>query len=172
MTSQLFPGHECDELRHLLSTASAALATDQATARACIVRARALLPMPKTETRGGLAPWQVRRLGVHIQANLGGRLSLAELADVAGLSASHFSRAFRQTFGQAPMRYVSGQRVQRAKELILDSQTNLADVALACGLCDQAHLSRLFRRVVGASPSFWRRQFRAEPAGRSSAIAA
>ena len=172
MTSEAFSGHECDELRRLLSTASAAFETDQATARACILRARALLKVPEKAPRGGLAPWQVRRLGVYIQANLGQRLALSGLAEITGLSASHFSRAFRQTYGLAPMRYVSIQRVQRAKELILDSQSNLAEVALACGLCDQAHLSRLFRRVVGASPSLWRRQFGVAPAEPSSTIAA
>lgn len=172
MASQSFSGHECDELRRLLSTASATFETDQATARACIVQAKALLKTPKAPPRGGLAPWQARRLELHIQAHLAENLSLSGLAAVAGLSASHFSRAFRQTFGQAPMRYVSVQRVRRAKELILDSQSNLAEVALACGLYDQAHLSKLFRRLVGASPSFWRRQFGVEPPEQSSTIAA
>jgi AraC family transcriptional regulator len=168
MPSELESGRDCDALRRLLSTASATLETDRETARACIVRAGVLLdthsqiaPRVQNEHRGGLAPCQARRVCEYIEAHLDDRISIADLASLAGLSASHFSRAFRQTFGVPPRRHVSIQRVRRAKELILKSQSSLAEVALACGLCDQAHLSRLFRRLVGATPSFWRRQISA-----------
>jgi AraC family transcriptional regulator len=172
MTPQPISESECGELNRLLATATAALDTDSGTARAYLLQARALLRTPEVASRGGLAPSQVRRLGEYIQAHLGDPMSISDLAEVAGLSASHFSRAFRQTFGLAPMRYVSIQRVQRAKELIMTARCSLADVGLACGLCDQAHLSRLFRRVVGASPSFWRREFGAAVSQRSPTAAA
>jgi AraC family transcriptional regulator len=153
----------------LLCTASAALEIDPNTARACIARAAALLrvgiarldgdPNVSLPPRGGLAPWQARRVMLHVTGHLTERLQARELAAVAELSTSHFFRAFRESFGDAPMLYVTKQRMQRAQELMLHSREPLAQIALACGLCDQAHFTRTFRRIVGMSPRAWRRQF-------------
>jgi AraC-like DNA-binding protein len=82
------------------------------------------------------------------------------LAAVARLSVSHFSRAFRVSFGQPPHGYVMSRRIEKAKRLILSNEPmSLAQVALSCGLSDQAHLSRMFRNLVGESPTAWRRRY-------------
>jgi len=113
----------------------------------------------KPASAGSLAPWQVKRVAAHIEANLETSLHALELAAVTRLSVSHFSRAFKVSFGQSPHAYVMVRRTERAKSLILsDKQIPLAEVALSCGLSDQAHLSRVFRNIVGESPAAWRRR--------------
>lgn len=112
---------------------------------------------PVEEPKGGLAPWQVRKVSAHIEANLGEPLQSAELARLVRLSPGHFSRTFRSSFGCSPVQYVMRRRVDRAQRLMLSTDTPLAQIALDCGLADQAHFSRLFRKVVGVSPRAWRR---------------
>lgn len=149
----------------LLNDARAALRSDRAFARACVARALDLLhddmradACPSVSPPGGLAGWQVRRAVAYIQANLESTIRVRDLARLTRLSASHFSRAFTRSFGQAPMTYVTGQRMELAKRLLLTTDDSMCQIALACGMCDQAHLTRVFRRVVGDSPMAWRRR--------------
>jgi transcriptional regulator GlxA family with amidase domain len=109
---------------------------------------------------GGLAPWQVNRVQRHVEANIGGRLCTAELAAIARLSENHFARAFKNTLGAPPHAYVTERRIRHARKLILETDLPLSQVALEAGLADQAHLSRLFRRFFGGTPSACRRQNR------------
>ena len=106
---------------------------------------------------GGLAPWQERRAKEIIDADLDGEILLAELAKQCGLSSSHFSRAFRQSTGTSPHRWLLHQRVEKAKRLLRDRQSSLVEVALACGFADQSHLTRVFTKLSGAGPAAWRR---------------
>lgn len=108
----------------------------------------------------GLTPWQVRRVQRYVESNIGGRLRAAELAAIARLSENHFGRAFKNTFGSPPHAYITERRIHHAKMLILGTDLPLSQVALEAGLSDQAHLSRLFRRFFGGTPSAWRRQNR------------
>ena len=102
--------------------------------------------------RGGLAPWQSRRVASYVADNLGTRIRTTDLAEVAQLSASHFTRAFKETFGETPLGYVSRQRMRYAQDLMLRSGECLSQIALTCGHCDQSHFTRVFRRKVGMSP--------------------
>jgi AraC-like DNA-binding protein len=83
-----------------------------------------------------------------------------ELAEQASLSVSHFCRAFKESFGASPHLHLTRLRVERAQRLMLATQDPLSQIALACGMADQAHLSKLFRREVGEPPSTWRRRNR------------
>jgi transcriptional regulator GlxA family with amidase domain len=76
---------------------------------------------------------------------------------LANLSRYHFSRAFRQSFEDTPHAYVMRRRIERAQGLMLTSVVPLGQIAVECGLADQAHFTKLFRRLVGESPSVWRR---------------
>jgi len=105
----------------------------------------------------GLAPWQRARITSYVDANLAKRLSTAELAALVRLSTSHLRRAFKASMGCSPHEYVIQCRIVRAKTLMLETGISLAQIAFECGLADQAHLCRLFRRRVGISPSAWRR---------------
>ena len=107
--------------------------------------------------RGGLTPWQRKRAEDTLAANLEGDVSLADLANDCGISASHFSRAFRQTTGLSPHQWLLQQRVNQAKNLLRDPSLSLSDVALACGFADQSHFTRVFNRLTGTSPGAWRR---------------
>jgi AraC-like DNA-binding protein len=74
------------------------------------------------------------------------------------LSTSHFSRAFKATFGTTVLDYIHRRRVERAQQLMLVSEQSLVEIALSCGFADQAHYCRIFRTIVGLSPNAWRRQ--------------
>lgn len=107
----------------------------------------------------GLNASQGNRVLAHIEQHLNGALPAVELATVLRLSSSHFSRAFKVRFGIPPHAYVLLRRIELAKTLMLaNAGRPLADVALACGLSDQSHLARVFRRHVGETPRAWRKR--------------
>lgn len=108
-------------------------------------------------TRGGLAPWQARAAKELLSENLEDGVSILELASTCRLSPSHFSRAFRKTTGITPHRWLTMQRIERAKELLSHSHSSLADIALACGFADQSHFTRIFNCMIGAPPGAWQR---------------
>jgi transcriptional regulator GlxA family with amidase domain len=106
---------------------------------------------------GGLSPWQIRRLQERIEKDLDTRLTTAQLARTVKLSTGYFCHAFKRTFGVPPHAYISDARVKRAQGMMLTTGEPLSQIAVACGLGDQSHLSRLFRKIVGQSPNCWRR---------------
>lgn len=147
----------------LLNEALFRLDHDQSGARACVEQVRALAgggDLPGQAARGGLAPWQVRRVSARIEADLGQPLRLSDVAGEARLSPSYFSRAFRISFGAPFSDYLIARRLEQAQMLLLTTDQAISAVALACGLADQSHLTRLFTQRIGAPPSVWRRQRR------------
>jgi AraC family transcriptional regulator len=163
-----------DALARLLATATVALDTDCRAAKSCIQRVAALLGIELTSgtdwaaghscLQGGLAPWQAKCIRSYIEDKLGSSIQTTDLAGVVQLSKSHFCRAFRKTFGETPFAYIMERRIRRAQDLMLTSQVPLSQVALECGMCDQAHFCRVFRRIVGINPNAWRRQISVHPA--------
>jgi AraC-like DNA-binding protein len=154
-----------------LSTAlNETLRDERRSAVACLQRAQAMLqdvddvPLRHSDggARQGLAPWQLRRVLAYIEANLSMPLRNKDLAGVARLSTFHFNVAFRKSVGNSPHEYLIRRRMERAQRLMLSTDAPLSEIAAECGLADQAHLTRLFRRVVGESPAAWRRA-RANP---------
>jgi AraC family transcriptional regulator len=113
----------------------------------------------RSVSTGGLAPWQVKKVTQYIEARISHAIPLDELAQQVRLSTSYFSTAFKTTFGIPPHSYIVSCRVDHAKRRMLDSEAPLCEIALDCGLADQSHLSRVFRRVTGTTPSAWRRRF-------------
>jgi AraC family transcriptional regulator len=122
-----------------------------------LIRSYGTSRVQQNGTRGGLACWQERRAKELLQANLSGDISLAELANACRLSCSHFSQAFKQTVGCPPHQWLLQQRVERAKQLILNTKLPLSEIALATGFADQSHFTRVFSQRVKASPAAWRR---------------
>jgi AraC family transcriptional regulator len=114
----------------------------------------------EASARGSLASWQLRRAREFIDANLAGDPSISEVANACGLSDSYFARAFKQSTGISPHRWLTKRRVERAKELLEDPALELADIAQACGFVDQSHFTRVFSRSEGYSPGRWRRLHR------------
>ncbi|WP_113000443.1 AraC family transcriptional regulator [Rhizobium sp. Root1203] len=110
--------------------------------------------------RGGLAPWQRRRLLELLDANLGGDLTLADMAGACDLSTRHLVRAFGESFGMPPYRWLMMRRIERARALLGDGRMSIAEIALACGFADQSHFTRAFTKATNLSPAAWRRQMR------------
>jgi len=92
----------------------------------------------------------------YIDLNLSGALLVRALARLAGISCSGFHRAFRLRFGITPHAYVILKRIELAQNLMLTTNDSLSQIALACGMTDQSHLTRTFRRITGQSPRQWR----------------
>jgi AraC family transcriptional regulator len=109
---------------------------------------------------GGMAPAVLRRCIEFIEAHLERDLRLNELAGEAGLSASHFTRSFRESTGKTPYQFLLHRRVERARTLMHDRRVSLTEVALASGFADQHHLARVFRRITSLTPSSYRRSLR------------
>jgi AraC family transcriptional regulator len=125
-----------------------------------IVRAYGSVSAEGRNARGGLASWQLQRARDFINANLAGDPSISEVAKVCGLSTNYFVRAFKQATGVPPYRWLTKQRIERAKELLQDPGRELADIAQLCGFVDQSHFTRVFSRSEGYSPGRWRRLYR------------
>jgi AraC-like DNA-binding protein len=146
----------------LLDDLRCAMERNPGAARAAVVQLITFLE-PQTavkpaSARGGLAPWQKRKVDRYLRENLDCPVRLNKVAEQLSLSVSYFSRAFKETFGTTPHMHMLRLRLDRAKQLMLTTEDPLSQIALACGLADQAHLSKLFRRVIGDTPSAWRRR--------------
>jgi AraC-like DNA-binding protein len=115
----------------------------------------AIPPSPRGPT---LALWQERRIRQYVEANWSRPISTGELIEITRLSTGYFFKAFKMTFGMSPHTFVVERRIEKAKTLLAFTDEAICEIALACGLNDQSHLSRLFRQVTGTSPGAWRRQ--------------
>jgi AraC family transcriptional regulator len=153
-----------DVVNELFTVLHSAIYNEDGSAGQPLVRAAKLLraiddrrALTQLPIRGGLAPWAIRKVKVHIESNLDSPIRSEELAAIARLTPCHFIRAFRASFGDSPIAYVIRRRVERAQGLMLSTNEPLSQIAINCGFADQAYLCRLFRRIVGESPAAWRR---------------
>jgi AraC family transcriptional regulator len=152
------------EAGRVLEDVRAALGHDLGAAIRAAAHLTALLRSDHSEapaacpTHGGLAPWQKRKIRDYIGRHLDGPIHVEDLAKLASLSAGHFSRAFKESFGVTPHAYIMRMRLERAQELMLATPESLSQIALACGHSDQAHFSRRFRQQMGETPNAWRRR--------------
>lgn len=121
--------------------------------------------------RGGLASWQARRLTGYIDTHLADRIRVEDLAALLGVSAGHFCRAFKVTFGVSAHAYITRRRIEAAQGLMLTTGEPLGAIALICGMSDQSHFTRLFRRIVGETPHSWRRSRRGTLEDRATNLA-
>ena len=111
---------------------------------------------PRRIPRGGFAAWRSRRLAAHVDANLSGKIVIKDLAASLDMSVGHFCRAFKRTFGMPAGIWIRHRRIELAQGLMLTTGASLSEIALSCGMSDQSHFTRSFRRVVGETPSSWR----------------
>jgi len=151
-------------MTELCAALRGALDDERGSAEECLRRASEILQTAEDSqqrapalARGGLSPWQNRKVTAYIEAHMDRPIRNEELATIVQLTACHFGRAFRNSLGESPHEYIIRRRVERAQGLMLSTDASLSQIALDCGLADQAHLSRLFRRIVGESPRTWRR---------------
>jgi len=107
---------------------------------------------------GRLSRRQLKAAVDHVGDNLSGELSLEAMARQANLSVRHFHRLFREATGMSPHRYVIWMRVERAKDLLRGTDLPVGEVARLCGFSNQSHLALHVKRLLGVSPSDFRRR--------------
>ncbi len=156
---------QIEAVLQLLGDALAVMHDDSERASARLVQAIGLLqPVtpalpPSARGSGGLVGWQIQRVDHFIDQHLESPIRTPQLAATCNLSVSHFSHAFKQALGVAPLAYVARRRIEAARQVMLVSSASLTEIALGHGFCDQSHFCRTFRREVGLSPKTWRRMF-------------
>ena len=106
----------------------------------------------------GLGPREQRRAIELLNEHLSGRITLARLAGECGQSPSHFARSFKVTFGVSALQWLARRRIERSKQLLLESEDSLSGIAYQLGFADQAAFTRAFQRLAGTSPGRWRRE--------------
>src|ERR1700724_903278 len=119
-------------------------------------RAYGGMHFPRPLVTGGLAPWQLRLARDTINTNLEEELPLEQIAGECRLSVSHFAKAFTRSTGISPHRWLMQRRVDVAKDLMLSTDTSLAEISLKCGFSDQSHLTKVFAEATGETPGRWR----------------
>jgi AraC family transcriptional regulator len=165
LSIETMPAEQIEVLLQLLSDAMAVMHNDRERASTRLAQAIDLLqpatpgPLYNLRGTGGLAGWQIQRVNHFIGQHLEIPIRTPQLAAICNLSVSHFSHAFKQTLGVAPLVYVARRRIESARQVMLDSSASLTEIALGHGFCDQSHFCRTFRREVGLSPKVWRRMF-------------
>ena len=105
----------------------------------------------------GLAQWQVKRVSAYMQEHLEKDIGLQELADLVKLSRFYFCTAFRVATGCTPRERLTQLRIDEARRLLALPSMTITDIALAVGYQTPSAFAATFRRVVGVSPSEYRR---------------
>lgn len=100
---------------------------------------------------------RVARARDHIEAHLGQPLSVTDLAAVAAMSPSHFSRSFKAATGEAVWAYVQRRRCEQARDMLRFTSEPIAVIAHRCGFASQAHLTSSFKRAFDVTPAAFRR---------------
>ena len=159
---------ELAQVGHLVRRAMSLFETNRAMAWRCLSDASSLLGTESHETStlqsltsitlkpGGLSVWKTKRALAYIEANLGSKIGITEISALVALSKSHFCRAFKRTFGMPARIWIRQRRIELAQGLMLTTGASLSEIALSCGMSDQSHFTRSFRRIVGEVPSSWR----------------
>lgn len=130
------------DLEHDHEAAKTSLATASSILQSEIERRSGL----QGASTGGLAGWQIARVRSFIDKNLHRTIHASDLSAVARRSTAHFSRSFKQAFGEPPHAYIVRRRLEEACHLMVTSSAALSEIALSVGLSDQAHLCKLFRQ--------------------------
>jgi RpiB/LacA/LacB family sugar-phosphate isomerase len=116
----------------------------------------------------GIPPRRLRRIVEHIRNNLDKPLGVSALSKMAEMSQSHFSKLFKRSTGLAPHQFVLQERINRAKELLLQGDAKIVDIALGVGFENQAHFTTVFGNLVGMTPRQFQRLWDYEAAGTYS----
>lgn len=104
----------------------------------------------------GLPPSKLQKVLDYIQNHLSQELSLDILSDQIGMTSYYFARLFKRSIGQSAHQYVIHQRIERAKQLLQNSELSIAEVSAHCGFANPSHLALHFKRIVGVSPKKFR----------------
>lgn len=130
----------------------------QALVDAILARLVCHLTETLSEAQGAetITPRRLHEVLGHIEEHLDQPLRVEQLAEMVGLSRSHFSRAFQHVTGQSPQRFIINRRLCRARALLLSSAANLASIASQSGFSSHAHMTAVFRKELGVTPTRYR----------------
>jgi AraC family transcriptional regulator len=109
--------------------------------------------------KGGLPGYRLKRVLDFIADKLEEDITLSQLAAIAGMSPHYFSQLFKQSTGRAPHHYVLLKRIERAKEQLRNPKSSVMDAALGAGFQNPSHFARVFRQLVGTTPSRFRSDY-------------
>jgi AraC family transcriptional regulator len=118
-----------------------------------LIRLNRGVPHAATPARGGLAAWQQRIVTAYIEEHLSEQIPLATLARLVRLSAFHFCRAFKQSFGVPPHRYHTNRRIEQAKVMLAARKYSVTEVGLTLGFSETSSFTAVFRKITGQTPS-------------------
>jgi AraC family transcriptional regulator len=110
------------------------------------------------KAKGGLAPWQMRRIEEHVADSPDTSLSIGLLAELCGISSGHLMRAFKQTTGETVHAYVERVRLSKAQRLLCETDLPLKAIAAELGFSTPSSFSFAFRRATGGTPASFREQ--------------
>jgi len=116
------------------------------------------------DTSPGLSPYKLRQVTEYITAHLEEPLSLTQLAQTVQMSFTYFARQFKQAIGETPHQYVIRRRLERARQLLTETDLPLIDVGSQAGFSDQSHFIAVFHRQVGFTPKAYRESTRCSSA--------
>ena len=97
----------------------------------------------------------------HLEKHYSEDISMEAMAELAGMSSTHFNRRFQQVLHMSPSGYLLSRRVQEAQRLLANTEESIAAIGLAVGFYDQSHFTRRFRKETGLTPRAYRKRFRA-----------
>ncbi|WP_244497574.1 AraC family transcriptional regulator [Mesorhizobium sp. Root695] len=126
------------------------------------------LDEPTARATAALPRWRWKRVVEYVDSHLDEKIALADMAAVAGLSRMYFAAQFRAATGIRPHVFLLRRRIDRAKQMLIETEMTLVDVALSVGFQNQAHFTTVFRRFVGETPYRWRCGNRTDVADRPS----
>ena len=106
-----------------------------------------------------LAPATMKRVIEYIETNLAEKIRIEDLAELAGLSRSHFSRAFQSATGQSPQDFLIQRRLCEARNRLTGTAQTISEIAYASGFSSQSHLTKTFKKQLGLTPGQYRQSF-------------
>jgi AraC family transcriptional regulator len=111
-----------------------------------------------TRSLPSLSSARLKRVVEFMSANIDRPIRLAELAEVSGLSKTHFGRAFKEASGKSPHGYLIWLRLEQAKHLLETTRMPILEIADRCGFGQPQYFATVFQREIGITPTAWRRE--------------
>jgi AraC-like DNA-binding protein len=108
------------------------------------------------EWRGGIPAYRLRKVIDFVRSHLDRSITVAEMAEVARMSAYHFARTFKQSLGLTPLQYVTKCRIEKAERMLRRSDAKIEVIARQCGYRSASHFAEVFRKHFGVTPSRYR----------------
>lgn len=113
-----------------------------------------------TDTEQHRCVMQLAAATAYMEGHFCSSISVAELAQMSGYSQRQFSRLFKEAYGVSPNAYITNLRIQKAQQLLQNTQLPIGEIAWNCGFEDQNYFSRMFRQTAGVTPSAYRNRER------------